>query len=104
MRPPRYVQNVLVGATAVLIVGARLAPHSNQNGPVLDKAVSLVSSRPESSATPDSSVRASSRSKLASAALSALSSVVRPLSRPHALEDAFKSYFAYKTAHPEDVK
>ena len=28
----------------------------------------------------------------------------RGLSRPEALETAFKSYFAYKTAHPNEVK
>ena len=47
------------------------------------------------------------RGKLASAtrtALTAFSNLVSPLSRPHALEDAFKSYFAYKAAHPDDVK
>jgi hypothetical protein len=104
LRPPRYVQNVLIGATAVLVVGARLVPHSSQTEPAFDNAVSLVSQRPDSSATADSTVRVGSRSKLASAALSALSRVVRPLSRPHALENAFNSYFAYKSAHPEDVK
>ena len=29
---------------------------------------------------------------------------MRKLSHPQALEDAFKSYFAYKTAHPDEVK
>jgi hypothetical protein len=29
---------------------------------------------------------------------------VRKLSHPEALEDAFKSYFAFKTAHPDEVK
>jgi hypothetical protein len=104
LNPPRYLQNVLIGATAVLVVGARLVPHVNQPEPAFDNSVTLVSQRPDSSATADSTVRSSSRGKLASAALSALSNVVRPLSRPHALENAFTSYFAYKSAHPEDVK
>jgi hypothetical protein len=30
--------------------------------------------------------------------------VVRPLSRPEALESAFRSYFAFKAAHPEEVR
>jgi hypothetical protein len=38
------------------------------------------------------------------AALDAFKSVVRPLSHPMALEDAFRSYFAFKTAHPDQVK
>jgi hypothetical protein len=29
---------------------------------------------------------------------------VRPLSRPEALEKAFRSYFAYKTSHPDEVR
>jgi hypothetical protein len=29
---------------------------------------------------------------------------VRPLSRPEALADAFRSYFAYKTTHPDEVR
>ncbi len=38
------------------------------------------------------------------AALGALEKVVGQLSHPRALEDAFHSYFAYKAAHPGDVK
>jgi hypothetical protein len=38
------------------------------------------------------------------AALNAFTGVVRGLSRPEALETAFKSYFAFKTAHPSDVR
>jgi hypothetical protein len=38
------------------------------------------------------------------AAVDAFKNVVRPLSHPAALEDAFKSYFAYKAAHPNEVK
>jgi hypothetical protein len=37
------------------------------------------------------------------AALDAFKSVVRPLSHPMALEDAFRSYFAFKSAHPDQV-
>src|SRR5256714_10072183 len=37
-------------------------------------------------------------------ALEALTSAVRPLSHPKALETAFHSYFAYLNAHPTDVK
>jgi hypothetical protein len=40
----------------------------------------------------------------AKAALAALSSSVRKLSDPHALEDAVHSYFAFKTAHLDAVK
>jgi hypothetical protein len=37
-------------------------------------------------------------------ALDALASSVRPLSHPRALEDAFDSYFAFKAAHPDQVR
>jgi hypothetical protein len=40
----------------------------------------------------------------AKAALAVFSSAVRKLSDPRALKDAFNSYFAFKAAHPNDVK
>jgi hypothetical protein len=55
----------------------------------------------------DSTGPASPTAEVASAtksALDALSSTVTNLSAPQALEDAFHSYYAYKTEHPEDVK
>ncbi len=38
------------------------------------------------------------------AALKAFSSVVRPLSSPEALSDAFRAYFSFKAAHADQVK
>jgi hypothetical protein len=103
MRPPRYLQNVLVGASALIFAGSRLMP-SPESGPVLNAAVSFVSAKP---AKTDSTVGASATGAVASvtkAALDAFAGVVRPLSRPQALEDAFRSYFAYKTAHPDEIR
>jgi len=37
-------------------------------------------------------------------ALGAFAALVRPLSHPQALADAFESYFAFKAAHPDEVK
>ena len=37
-------------------------------------------------------------------AVEAFAGVVRPLSRPEALESAFRSYFAFKAAHPDEVR
>jgi hypothetical protein len=37
-------------------------------------------------------------------AIAALADAVEPLSSPLALEDAFRSYFAFKTAHPDEVR
>ena len=40
-----HVKNVLLGATAAVFVGAPLFPEHNQNGPVLDRAVTFVTGR-----------------------------------------------------------
>ena len=103
MRPPRYLQPVLVGATALLFAGAQLAPRSAP-GPVLSAAESML----DGSAARSSSVsdEDAARSVLAAArsAVAAFAGAVRPMSRPEALEDAFRSYFAFKTAHPDKVR
>jgi hypothetical protein len=102
MRPPRYLQNVLIGASALLFAGAHFLPGGGQNGPVLNAAVSFVSKPAASAASSD---RASGPvAAVAKAALDAFAGAVRPLSRPEALEDAFRSYFAYKTSHPDEVR
>jgi hypothetical protein len=100
VRPPRYLQNVLLGASALLVASAYFVPERHQNGPVLTAAVSFVSPK-----LPDASVSSTSPvGTFTKAALERFAGAVRPLSRPRALEDAFRSYFAYKTAHPDDVK
>lgn len=103
MRYPKYLQNVLIGATAVVLVGSQIVPGANQPGPVLTAATAIVTGKPAA----DSTVVAGPNSGLelmTSSALTALGGAVRKLSHPRALEDAFRSYFAYKTTHPEDVK
>ncbi|MDB4877373.1 MAG: hypothetical protein JWM41_3819 [Gemmatimonadetes bacterium] len=102
MRPPKYVQNVLLGVTAVALVGTHFVPSANQSGPVLTAATTLVIGKPKPSdpVTTSTSTLASN----VQAALGALSGAVAQLSHPKALDDAFRSYFAYKTAHPNDVK
>ena len=103
MRPPKYVQNVLVGAAALVFAGAHFAPEQHHDGPVLTAAVSFVSPKPVIGSVPTTS--ATERvAEVTRAALGALAGVVRPLSRPEALENAFHSYFAYKTAHPDQVR
>lgn len=106
----RHLQNVLIGATAVVFAGALFAPGNQPSGPILTAATSFVTGSPGSA---DSAVPASPNNSTMSmtalatetrAALSAFASVVRPLSHPQALADAFRSYFAFKAAHPGDVK
>ncbi len=99
MRPPRYLQNVLIGASALVFAGAELMPSHQKSGPVLDAAVTFVTAKPVGLRAPAEGAVAS----VTKTALAALTGAVRPLSRPEALEDAFRSYFAYKTAHPDEV-
>ena len=97
MKLPKYVGNVLVGATAVVFAGAKFLPNQQEAGPVLTAAVEFVTP----SATP---VETGGVAELTEMALSSLSGSVRKLSHSSALENAFRSYFAYKSAHPKDVK
>ncbi|MEP6621492.1 MAG: murein L,D-transpeptidase catalytic domain-containing protein [bacterium] len=101
MRPPKYTLNALVAVSAIVFGGATFVPHEDTNGPVLTAAVSFVS---PASTTAPLTASSSPLAAVTTAALNALRGVVRPLSRPEALEDAFKSYFAFKQAHPADVK
>jgi hypothetical protein len=97
----RLIENGVLGAIAIVFGGARLAPDVQRTGPVVTAAVAFVHPAHVAGATPR---RVNPLAERVQAAVVALASVVRPLSDPHALEDAFKSYFAYKTAHPEAVR
>lgn len=102
MRSPNRMKNVLIGAAAVIVAGARFVPGHDRQGPVLAAATSFVSApAATSSPVPVGDPGVATETK---AALGALASLVRPLSHPRALEDAFRGYFAFKTAHPDEVK
>lgn len=103
MRFPKYLSNVLIGTTAVVLVGSHFVPEANQPGPVLTAATSLVTGKAAAD-TDGVGDGSSAVSLMTQTALAAFTGSVRKLSHPQALEDAFKSYFAYKTAHPEEVK
>ena len=99
----KRIQNVLIAGSAVLFIGARYVPGAEKPGPVMNAAKAFVSGNaPANPAAPNSA--ASAVAERVEAALMALKTTVRPLSSPVALTDAFGSYFAYKTAHPGDVK
>jgi len=106
MRPSTIIQNALLGASALLIAGAHFAPSRDHSGPVLQAAVSFVGGDVEMDSTTvaDSTERLSSLAALTRSALAAFTGAVKPLSRPEALESAFRSYFAFKAAHPEQVR
>jgi hypothetical protein len=95
------VKNVLIGVTAAAFVGAPHKPTLNQNGPVLNAAITFVTKHDSSAISSALMPSAKPESQLA---LETLKSVVGPLSHPLALEEAFHGYFAYKAAHPADVK
>jgi hypothetical protein len=93
---------LLIGSTALLIGTAGFQKNGNAatahpQTPTVAKTQSMVA---PSSAAPATSAFATK----AKAALASLSSSVRRLSSPRALEDAFHSYFAFKAAHPDQVK
>ena len=106
MRPVVILQNALLASSALLIAGAHFVGDRGQTGPVLQAAVSFVGGDVDTSSTvaADSTERVSSLTSLTRSALAAFTGVVRPLSRPEALESAFRSYFAFKAAHPEEVR
>ena len=99
----KYIQNILLGATAAVVVGARIVPGTDQPGPVLTAAVAFVAPDTAKSGAPELN-RSETASSAVMAALDAFRGSVRGLSHPRALENAFRSYFAYKAAHPESVK
>lgn len=98
----KYLQNAVIGGIAILFGGTRMVPSVDQNGPVATTAIAILTSKTADSARADLAA-ATSRSRLATA-LGSFQSVVRPLSSSHALEDAFRSYFAYKSTHPNEVR
>jgi hypothetical protein len=101
-----YLKNGLIVALAFVCVGARVIPGADKPGPVFTAATSIVAT-PVDSAVASLAKATATTSPLESkttAALQALTSAVRQLSHPKALETAFRSYFAYSTAHPDQVK
>lgn len=112
------VPTILAAVSGAVYLGGKSFPQSNQPGPVLAAAVvlatppvgSLSSGVIGSSAAAaitraiSPSTRSSVLAERTRGALDALASSVRQLSHPRALQDAFDSYFAFKDAHPTDVK
>lgn len=95
------IKNVLLGVTAAAFVGAPRIEQFNRNGPVLSAAITFVTKQDSGAIRADTFSAIKPESQVA---LEKLKSVVGPLSHPRALEEAFHGYFAYKTAHPADVK
>lgn len=100
----RYLQPALLGVTALLLAGSYFSPASDGNGPVLTAAVSFVRGTAKDSdaaAVPSTTTNVAGQIRTA---LDAFAGTVRPLSHPRALQDAFRSYFAFKAANPNEIR
>jgi hypothetical protein len=71
---------------------------------VLTAAASFVSAKTVAPAAAPTAAPSNEIARVTSAALAAFTGSVRSLSRPNALEDAFRSYFAFKAARPNEVR
>lgn len=100
MTSGKLIQNLLVGTSAFIFAAAHAAPRHETTGPVLKAAVAFVSA----TRLADAGSPARAIAEVTQVALDAFAGVVKPLSRPAALESAFRSYFAFKAAHPEKVQ
>lgn len=100
----KYLQNGLIGAVALIFGTAHLVPGTDTRGPVMKAAVSLVSGNSEASRSLRVSEPAAAVLASVSDALGAFQHAVRPLSHSRALEEAFTGYFAFKAAHPDEVR
>jgi hypothetical protein len=98
----KFLQNALIGGVAVAFGSAQIIPGARENGPIVSSAISIVTGLVAND-TAKAALPTAPISKIATA-LGAFQTIVRPLSDSHALTDAFKSYFAYKSAHPDQVR
>jgi hypothetical protein len=106
MRKGFLAQNVLIGTSALVIAAGYFMPQRDHTGPVLNAAVSFVNGADSSASltTPTVTTDGGEVVGVTEAAVNAFSGIVRGLSHPEALTSAFRSYFAFKAAHPDEVK
>ena len=98
------MKGAVIGLGALAFTGARVAPSQHDTSSSSGVTVFLSVQR---GSTPDSGHKRTAATVIAGAtrrAIAALADAVRPLSAPGALEDAFRSYFTFRTAHPDQVR
>jgi len=105
MRLSPSLQQLLIGASALVFAGSTVVTGNVDSRPVVDAAVGIVGANTThlrnavGTESPETKIAGATKN-----ALEALEDAVRPLSHPDALKDAFTSYFAYKASHPNEVK
>jgi hypothetical protein len=102
MNRSKYLERTLLGVSALVFAGARWAPGVEPHGAAPAASARVVDDRGGNSGRPTGA--GASLAASTEAALDALSSRVRPLSHPDALADAFHSYFAFLSEHPDRVR
>jgi len=105
MNRRKYLQSALIGTCALLFTGAQFAPSHLK----FSRRLTATGARPpvDTAAAADSTGvkhRVSAINAMTRRAIDALDDAVGPLSTPDALTDAVHSYFAFKAAHPDDVR
>lgn len=100
MNHRKHLQHALIGGFALTFCSAQVVPGAREHGPLVSSVISMM----RGGAATDSSAPVAGASSRVATALGAFQDVVRPLSHSRALSDAFNSYFAYKSAHPEHVR
>jgi hypothetical protein len=98
----KYLKDGLIGAVALTLVGARFISSADSHAAALF-GPSTLSAATRLTSTAGGTINDGLLAK-SGAALRAFAAAVRPLSHPKALETAFRSYFAYMAAHPDQVK
>ncbi len=102
--PQRIIlKNALIGSLAIAFSSMHILPAAKSYDSIGESALSILDGRHAAGDALRSDTPSRAPSKVATA-LGAFQNVVRPLSHSRALSDAFNSYFAYKAAHPEQVR
>ena len=99
----KFLQNALIGGIAVAFGSTQIIPRARESGSIVTPAISIVTGSTPARDTAKADAPSGGLSQVATA-LGAFQNVVRPLSDSRALGDAFRSYFAYKSAHPDQIR
>jgi len=100
----RYVHSALVAACALMFTGAELLQGHEQSGPVLTATTAWLQGKTAGDSDSAVAKPKSALKAMTNRAIDALSHVVGPLSSTEALADGVRSYFAFKTTHPNEVR